>query len=203
MTLPWRIKGEFLLSCNCEVFCPCVISLGRARPTEGPCYSWWAIHIDEGNAGDEKLDDTNVAMFLEVPGPLAEGNWTLGLYVEEGADAAAVDALTKIFTGEAGGQTGWFSIMTANFLGTKQVPISFEKEGKGWRVEIPKIIGGSVEPLERPGGDGPTMVTNSAYWVAPEVVVSTGTRSRVRDWGRNWDLSGKSAEYARIEWSGP
>ena len=29
------------------------------------------------------------------------------------------------------------------------------------------------------------------------------TKSRFRDWGRNWDLSGKSGEYAHVDWVGP
>ena len=32
-TLPWAIKGELFLNCSCEVFCPCVVSLGKAPPT--------------------------------------------------------------------------------------------------------------------------------------------------------------------------
>ena len=28
-TVPWTIKGELILNCNCTVFCPCVVSLGK------------------------------------------------------------------------------------------------------------------------------------------------------------------------------
>ena len=31
---PWSLKGELTLSCNCEVFCPCVLSLGKSAPTD-------------------------------------------------------------------------------------------------------------------------------------------------------------------------
>jgi hypothetical protein len=85
----------------------------------------------------------------------------------------------------------------------KHVPIHFDKKGKGWRFEVPKIIDGAVEPIEGASGDGATMITNSKYWMAPDITVCQSTRSRLRDWGRNWDLSGMSAEYARIEWEGP
>ena len=37
---PWSIKGELTLSCNCEVFCPCVLSLGRHAPN--------IVHADAG-----------------------------------------------------------------------------------------------------------------------------------------------------------
>jgi hypothetical protein len=203
MTASWKICGELVLSCNCDVFCPCVVSLGRSEPTRGVCHTWWGLHIEEGRAGDIALDGLNVAAVMDVPGPLAEGKWTVGLYIDERASDAAYDALVEILSGRAGGPTGWFSIMVANFLGAKRVPIEFESKDRGWRVEIPKIIDGAIEPIEGADGEGPTVVTNSRYWMAPDITVCQGTRSRYRDWGRNWDLSGRSGEYARVEWEGP
>lgn len=203
MAAPWEMRGEYLISCNCDVFCPCVLSLGKARPTEGPCYSWWAFRIAEGRAGAEPLGGLNAGVLLEVPGPMERGNWTLGLYLDERASPGAAEALTQILTGRAGGPAGWLSIVISTFLGAKRVPISFEAEGRGWRVVIPKILDGVVEPIPGAGGDGLVHITNSRYWVGPDLVVSTGKRSRIRDWGRNWDFTGRSAEYGRFHWSGP
>ncbi len=203
MTTPWEIRGELVLSCNCDVFCPCVVSLGKSQPTRGVCHTWWGLHVEEGQAGNEPLDGLNAAVLMDVPGPLAEGKWTVGLYIDERANEGARRALADILSGKAGGPTGWFAIMISEFLGTRYVPIHFEKKERGWRFEIPKVIDGFVEPIEGADGDGVTTITNSRYWMAPDVVVCHGTRSRYRDWGRNWDLTGRSAEYARIEWKGP
>ncbi|HEV8617135.1 MAG TPA: DUF1326 domain-containing protein [Methylomirabilota bacterium] len=203
MAEPWTIAGEFVVSCNCDVFCPCVLSLGKARPSQGDCHSWFGFHIEEGQAGALPLGDLNVGLLLEVPGPMEQGNWTLGLYLDERASDAASAALGDIFTGRAGGPIGWWSIMIAEILGTRRVPITFGREGRGWRFTIGKLVDGLVEPVAGAGGDGLVRVTNTRYWMAPDVVVSTGTKSRARDWGRNWDLSGKSAEAARFRWSGP
>jgi hypothetical protein len=81
--------------------------------------------------------------------------------------------------------------------------VTFEAEGRGWRLTIPRILDGVVEAVPGAAGDGLVRITNSRYWMTPEVVVATGTRSRIRDWGRNWDLSGKSAEYGSFDWTGP
>jgi hypothetical protein len=48
-----------------------------------------------------------------------------------------------------------------------------------------------------------TKITNTQYWMGAEVTVCRSTKSRFRDWGRNWELTGGSGEYARIEWDGP
>lgn len=203
MPSPWRVSGEFLVSCNCDVFCPCVLSLGKARPTEGHCYSCFGFRIDSGHAGSTTLDGLGLALLLEVPGPMEQGNWTLGLYLDERASLAAGEALTEIFTGRAGGPIGWWSIMIATFLGIRRVPITFETEGRGWRLAIPKVLDATIEPIPGSAGDGIVRITNSRYWMSPDVVVSTAKKSRFRDWGRNWNLSGKSAEHGAFDWSGP
>ena len=203
MTGSWKIRGELILSCNCDVFCPCVISLGKANPTHGSCHTWWGLHIAEGRAVDESLDGLNVAVLMDIPGPLAEGKWSVGLYIDERANDAASQALTDILSGQAGGTTSWFSIMVAELLGVRRVPIEFSEVGKGWGFKIPKIIDGMIEPIEGANGDGTTKISNTKYWMGADVTVCQSTKSRFRDWGRNWELSGGSAEYARVDWEGP
>jgi hypothetical protein len=203
MTDGWKIRGELILSCNCDVFCPCVIALGKTKPTYGVCHTWWGLHIDEGHAGDESLDGLNVGVLMDIPGPLAEGKWSVALYIDERASDAAAQALTEILSGKAGGTTSWFSMMVAEFLGVKRVPIEFKHVGKGWSFKIPKIIDGVIEPIEGVNGDGTTKITNTQYWMGAEVTVCRSTKSRFRDWGRNWELTGGSGEYARIDWEGP
>jgi hypothetical protein len=208
--LNWGIKGHFLLNCNCDVFCNCPMSLGKAIPNSanGKCFSWWGIIIENGHAEGEngKIDISgiNVAILLEVPGPLSMGGWTAGLYIDEKASDEAADALLKIFSGQAGGQTGWFSVMISNFLGVKRCPIDYSETENGWTYTIPNILEGTIEkePGLNKGED--VKVSNLKYWVAPEIIVGRGgKKSRIKDHGRNWDFTNGSAEYCAVDWSGP
>ena len=208
--LNWEIKGHFLLNCNCDVFCNCPMSLGRAIPNSanGKCFSWWGIIIDngfaEGDNGRVDLSGINVAILLEVPGPLSMGGWTAGLYIDEKASDEAADVLLKIFSGQAGGQTGWFSTMISNFLGVKRCAITYKETETGWTYTIPNILDGTIE--KEPGLDRGDVVkvSNLKYWVAPEIIVGRGgKKSRIKDHGRNWDFTNGSAEYCAVDWSGP
>lgn len=199
----WRIQGDFLMSCNCDVWCPCVLSLGKANPTYTRCLSWWGIHCEKGYFGDIVLDGLTTALILETPGPLAEGGWTMGVYLDENGSPEAQQALESIFLGKSGGPISWFSIMIENYLGSKVAPITFETREEGWYLGIPKIIDGAVSPVIGADGKTPATVNNTSYWAGADVVVSRGTKSRIRDWGRNWDFSGQSAEYAKVDWKGP
>ncbi|MCP4363149.1 MAG: DUF1326 domain-containing protein [Chloroflexi bacterium] len=177
--------------------------MGTADPTYGRCLSWWGIHCEKGHYGDVKLDGLTTGLILETPGPLAEGGWTFGIYLDENGTPEAHDGLEKIFRGIAGGPISWFSIMIADYLGTKVVPITFENRENSWHLSIPKIIDGNVKPVMGADGETPVMAMNTTYWAGTNVVVSKSTKSRIRDWGRNWDLSGQSAEYAKVDWVGP
>ena len=78
----WTIKGDLVLSCNCTVFCPCVLSLGQHPPTEGYCQTWAGIRIDEGQSGETDLSGIKAGMIIDIPGPLARGNWTAALFID-------------------------------------------------------------------------------------------------------------------------
>jgi hypothetical protein len=149
------------------------------------------------------LGGLNLALLLEVPGKMAEGNYALGLFVDERAGEPQRSALERIFTGSAGGPPGWWSLVVGQYLGVRAVAIAYETDGWRRRVTIPKVLDGVIEA--EMGGDrsSPARMTNLAYWMAPEVMLARGTRSRVRGWGRVWDLSARFAEFGAFDWRGP
>ena len=49
----------------------------------------------------------------------------------------------------------------------------------------------------------PVMISNSRYWMGPDIIAARGLKSKVRDFGRVWDFDGKSAEICPINWGGP
>jgi hypothetical protein len=198
----WTLKGDYVMSCNCTVFCPCVISLGQHEPTEGYCQTWAGIRIDEGHFGETDISGLNVGVIIDIPGPLARGNWTAGLFVDERASIYAVKALTKIFTGRAGGSTGLLKILVGSFLGVQQAKIEYRVEGQTRIFAIPKIIEGVVTPIRGKNTSENVVIRNTEYWVARDVTVARAEKSRVRAFGRNWNFAGRSAELCQLDWSG-
>lgn len=199
----WTIKGELILNCNCTVFCPCVVSLGKHPPTEGYCQAWMGIRIDDGKWGDESLTGLNIAMLLDIPGNMGRGNWKVATYIDERASAAAYDGLVTIFSGKARGTTGLFALLVGEFLGAERAPVAFETEGKKRRLSVGKKIQGEVVPIEGPDPERPVMLSNTGYWMGPDITIATATKGRVRDRGRVWDFDGRSAEICQIDWHGP
>jgi hypothetical protein len=200
---PWQITGELMLSCNCTVFCPCVLSLGKHPPTEGYCQTWGGVRIDAGHFGDIPLAGIAMGLIIEIPGQMSRGNWSAGVFIDNSADIYQVKALTRIMTGKAGGTTRLLSILVGRFLGVWQEDVRYEVEGNVRRFSIPKIIDGEIVPVPGQAPDRPTLIENSQYWIGPRIIVASATRSRFRFQGRNWDFKGRSAEIVPLSWSGP
>ena len=204
MDIPvWRISGELILNCNCNVFCPCVVSLGQHPPTEGYCQAWAGVRIDRGRWGDVDLSGLNVGLLLDIPGLMARGNWTVAAFIDQRASLQAYDALVAIFSGKAKGTTGLFRLLVGNFLGAERADVRFETTGETRSLVVGKKIQGAVTPIVGKEDGKPVQVTNSEYWMGPDITVARADKGRVRAFGRVWDFEGRSAEICSIAWSGP
>jgi hypothetical protein len=199
----WEIKGELFLNCSCTVFCPCVVSLGAHPPTEGHCHAWMAIAIDGGHYEGEDLSGLNVGLLVDIPGRMGEGNWKVAAYVDERASGKAYNGILQIFSGAAGGTTGLFTMLVSEIIGAERAPVEIVREGNKRSINIGRKISGEIEMLTGKSPDHPVMVSNSKYWMGPDIIAAKGLRSKVRDYGRVWDFDGMSAEICPIDWKGP
>lgn len=199
----WAIKGELFLNCSCTVFCPCVVSLGKHKPTEGHCHAWMAIAIDKGHFEGEDLTGLNIGLMVEIPGRMAEGNWKVAAYVDERASQKAYNGILKIFSGAAGGTTGLFTMLVSEIIGAERTKVEITRDGNKRSIMVGRKIQGEIEMLTGADPSQPVVIRNTKYWMAPDVTVAVGTRSKLRDYGRVWDFGGKSGEICAIDWSGP
>jgi hypothetical protein len=201
----WQIVGDYFENCNCDVVCPCVFSSGpvlTARPTTGFCQVALAFHVDQGLYGDVALDGMNAVVMARTPGTMADGNWSVAVYLDQHANDRQRDALQSIFTGSAGGPLGGLAPLISTVLGIKSVPITYRKQGKQRAVEIPNLMHMAVHAA--PGLDPEKeIIATNAHPFAPEgVAMAVGDQgSTWTDYGLRWDNSGKNGHYAAIRWS--
>jgi hypothetical protein len=203
-TTNWQLAGEYFENCNCDVVCPCLFSPNApftSKPTQGPCEVAFGFHINQGSYGGTTLDGLNAAMIARTPGVMADGNWSVALYLDERADEQQRQALQAIFTGAVGGPVAVLAPFISTVLGVKAVPITFQAQGKRRSVEIPSVMELAVHAA-------PSLNPNEAIWAtnahpfAPSVAMAVGDeRSTFADYGMRWDNSGKNGHYAPINWS--
>ena len=142
-------------------------------------------------------------MFLDIPGSMGEGNWKAAAYIDDRASKAQFDALEAIFSGSAKGTTGLFRLLVGEFLGATREEVVIRQDGDVRSVTVGRKVVGAVQPVEGAKPGEPLMVRNTKYWMGPDITVARSIKGKVRDFGRVWNLDGRSAEICQIEWSGP
>lgn len=195
----WRIAGSYSETCNCDVACPCVF---LSKPTTGDCTVVLAWHIEQGRFGQSDLDGLNAVLAVHSPGHMLEVKWKVALYVDERADQGQRDALTQIFSGQAGGHLAELAACIGEVLGVKAAPIEFCSEGKRRSLRLGDVAAAETEAL--PGQEGNEVtVANPPLTAVPGValVVAKSKQMRLADYGWRWEASDKNGYFASFAYS--
>src|SRR5881227_2266402 len=99
----WNVSGQYFEACSCDYLCPCVPSNLSAEPTNVYCDVALVFHVERGSYNNVSLDDLSFVIMAHTPGVMAEGNWTVGLLIDDRASDEQTQALTAIGSGQAGG----------------------------------------------------------------------------------------------------
>jgi hypothetical protein len=196
MPTTWKIAGSYFEACNCDLACPCVF---LSPPTSGECTVLLAWHIDQGRFGEINLDGFNTALAAYAPGHMQEVKWKVALYVDNRADKDQQDALTQIFSGQAGGHLAGLAPFIGEVLGVKTAPIEYRSEGKRRSLRLGDVADAEIEGL--PGQDGGDVtVDNAPFAVVPGVplAVAKSKQMRFSDYGLKWEVSNKNGYFSRF-----
>ncbi len=186
----WTLSGTYFETCNCEAACPCVFT---SPPTEGNCTALVAWHIDKGKFGDVALDGLNVALAVEAPGTMVQTKWRVAAYFDDKANAAQNDALHAIFSGKSGGHPAVLASFIGEMVGAKNVPMKFKSDGKNASLSIPGLAEAEITMLEGQSGQ-PITIDNHPLCIAPgePATVARSNRFRLKDFGFDWNMSGRN-----------
>jgi hypothetical protein len=202
-TSSWKLEGDYFEGCNCDLICPCIF---KGDPDEGYCNLTTAWHIQNGNYDNINVEGLNVVALSHTPGNMLTGpKWKVALYIDERATKEQSDALTKIFSGQAG---GFFAIVASNFigemLGVKSIPIEFGIDGKRRWLHIKDSMELEIEGVTGGDPDQDSRIVNPAFGVIPHdinLIVARSTKYRYDDHGMKWDDSGKNSFYCKFGYS--
>lgn len=196
----WKIDGTYFETCNCDAACPCVF---LSAPTTGDCTALVGWHIASGHFGDLDLHDLNAVMAVHSPGHMAEVPWQAALYVDSKGDSAQQDALTRIFSGQAGGHPAMLASHVGDFLGVKSVAIEYQGSGKKRSLNISGIAAAEIEAISGQGG-GETTVAGHPLCIAPgfPLVVARSGQVHYDDHQLHWEMSRKNGFYSPFAYHG-
>ncbi len=197
----WRIKGSLVGVCNCDWGCPCNFN---APPTYGNCQGPYIWYIEEGRFGGLTLDGLYIGMAQEFPGPLDQGHGTCQFIIDARADDEQRGALLRLLKGDVGGVFGIFASITETVLDPIYAPFEGSMNGLETQLRVPGVLELGLASIKNPVTGEPEEI---------QLVKPTGFTSTLSDLGTSTvcrytggfqhDVSGKYAEFAPYEYSGP
>lgn len=201
----WQLSGDYFETCSCAYLCPCVPTGMTGKPTKGSCTFAFAFHVGKGSYGKVKLHGLNFAVVGHSPGIMGEGNWSVGLVIDERAKTDQEGAITGIASGQAGGPMAALAPLIGRFLGVEKKPIRFEKKGLGRAVSIPGLLDQAVEGV--PGAvkpNEPLYIDNTLHPANARLALARARRSHLHAFGLAWDdtTGGNNGHFAPFKWRG-
>lgn len=192
--MSWKVSGSYFESCNCEAACPCVF---LSPPTTGACTAIIAWHIEDGEHEGTKLDDLNVALAVNTPGHMMEGNWQAAVYLDDRATEEQGAALGAIFSGAAGGHPAVLAGLIGDVLGVASAPMDFTVDGPSRALTIGDVADVKITAIAGQGGAEVT-VGNHPLCVAPghDAVTARSEHLRFTDHGFEWELSERNGFFS-------
>ena len=196
----WTLSGDYFETCSCEAACPCIF---LSPPTEGECNLLVAWHIDRGSFGSTKLDGLNVALAVHAPGHMAQTKWKAAVYLDDKASADQQQALTQIFSGQAGGHPAVLASFVGEIVGMSKVPIDYRKDGKGRAIKLGAVGSAAIQPVEGQGG-APITIENHPLCIAPgqAATLHRSSELKLKDAGFSWAYSAKTGFSSAFAYQG-
>src|SRR5262249_40935624 len=184
----WQIRGEYFEACSCDSVCPCPTSGLAARPTKGHCDAGLVFSIERGQYGGTRLDGLSFAILLHTPGPMIEGNWTVGVILDERASTEQREALTGIASGQAGGPVGAPGPLGGRVGGAEGArQIKTEKKGRRGPFWIRSVLDIATEGAKGAKESEPIYFDNVGPPAATRLALAKASRGHMHAFGINWD----------------
>lgn len=201
--MAWQPKGTYFENCSCDMVCPCTTS-GLTMPADyDRCRVVLAFHVDSGDIEGTDVSGLNVAVLADTPPLMSDGNWRVGLFMDETASQEQAGALGAVFGGQKGGPMEVVAPLVGESLGMEVAPIEYADDGRRHRLKIGDLVDIEVEdfvPLQTPEGEV-SKLTGMFHPANSTLTIARATRSRVSAFGLEFSNEGKNGHSAPFSWS--
>src|SRR3954465_9694860 len=144
--MSWSLKGSYVETCSCDLMCPCNLSFDHGA-TYDYCRVTLVFDIREGQIEGTDIGGLKVAAIADTPKVMTEGNWRLGVFIDERATDEQFDKLVKVFGGQLGGPMAALGPLVGEMLGVERAAIDVDDDGLRHRVRVGDVIEFEIEDI--------------------------------------------------------
>ena len=130
-----------------------------------------------------------LAFIIDTPKVMTEGNWKLGVFIDENATDEQADKLTAVFGGQLGGPMAGLAPLVGEMLGVERVPIEVGDDGLRHSVKIGDAVDFEIEDIVPFGVETgePAKLSGIFHPVGSELTAAEAKRSRIRAFGIEYE----------------
>lgn len=186
--MSWKLEGTYFETCSCEVVCPCTASLANGA-TYDRCRALLVFNVKDGNVDGTDVSGLTVAAIADTPKVMAEGNWRLGMFIDDAASDEQAEKLGAVFGGQLGGPMEALGGLIGEMLGVERAPITIEEEGLRHSITIGEAVDFEVEDIVPFGSESgePARLTNIFHPAGSELTIAKATRSSINAFGIEYE----------------
>jgi hypothetical protein len=184
----WNLKGSYAETCSCELMCPCNLSFDHGA-TYDFCRFTLVFNIREGEIEGTDVGGLKVVAIADTPKVMTEGNWRLGMFIDDQATDEQADKLTAVFGGQLGGPMGALAPLVGEVLGVERASIEVVDDGVRHSVRVGDSIDFEIEdivPFGKENGE-PVRFDGMFHPVGPDLTMAEAKRSRINAFGIEYE----------------
>src|SRR5436190_5455304 len=186
--MAWKLEGTYFETCSCEVVCPCTASLALGADYDR-CRVTLVFNIVSGDVEGTEVSGLKVAAIADSPKVMSDGNWRLGVFIDEAASDEQAERLGAVFSGQLGGPMEALGPLVGENLGVERAPIEIQEEGLRHSVKIGDAVDFEIEDIVPFGVESgrPARLTGIFHPAGSELTIAKATRSRISAFGIEYE----------------
>jgi hypothetical protein len=182
--MSWNLAGSYVETCSCELMCPCNLSFDHGA-TYDFCRVVLVFNIGEGAVEGADIGGRTVALVADTPKVMTEGNWRVGVFVDDAATDAQLDQLVKVFSGQLGGPMAGLAPLIGEMLGVERAAIEVVDDGLRHTVRIGEQVDFEIQDIVPFGVESgePVRFSGMFHPAGSNLTMAEAKRSRISAFG--------------------
>ena len=190
--MSWKIEGSYFETCSCDVVCPCTASMALGA-TQDYCRVVLVFNVKEGDVNGTDVGGLTVAAIADTPKVMTDGNWRLGVFIDDRASDEQAEALGGVFSGALGGPMAALGPLVAENLGVERAAIDVHEDGLVHSLKVGDSVDFEIEDVVPFGSESgePARLEGIFHPAGSELTIARATRSKIDAFGIAYE--GRSA----------
>ena len=182
--MSWKVEGTYFETCSCDVVCPCTASLSLGA-THDYCRVVLVFNVKSGEVEGVDVGGLVVAAVADTPKVMSEGNWRLGVFIDDRATDEQAEKLGGVFSGALGGPMQALGPLVGENLCVERAPIEVSEDGLRHSVRIGDSVDFEIEDVVPFGSESgePAKLVGIFHPAGSELTIARATRSNIDAFG--------------------